>query len=666
MMNKLRHKYLAMALVFALLLGMFPVTAAEADTTESGTTLQNPTTSDDGVTTWDCIYFGNYYQSSSPAKDPIKWRVLSVDGDDVFLLADQNLDCRPYNTTNTSVTWGTCTLRSWLNGYGSSSNQPSVDYSSNNFINAAFTQEEQQAIKTTTVENEDNLTYGTTGGNTTYDKVYLLSISEVMNTAYGFTSSDAASNTRCATNTAYAAEQGASSAKLYGASDRENYWWLRSPGNVGQCASIVRNVGSVYTSGYSVYYGYLAVRPALHLDLSSASGQWKYAGIVDSNGKTADARPTATPTVTPTSSPTEEPTSSPTTPPTVTPTVTPTATPTVEPTATPTVEPTVPPTVTPTAEPTVEPTAEPTVEPTTEPTATPTVTPAPTSTAASLNLSSLRAKYTLVSEEKADQAAIQLSWTKNSAATGYEIYRAGSRNGTYQKLATVSAGETSYTDRAVTKGKTYYYRVQAVRNGSAGSYAAVTGTVSGKLARPTIRTAKYSGKQLTVKFRQAEGNKAQVEIYDGSWSEPITVSLSKSVKWGIGTARKGYKIRVRTYQKIGGKRVYSKWSKAYTMTLSKKDSVVLPQSMSRYLKESELKKLSEKEILLALNELYARRGYLFQKNSFLVNYFNSCKWYKGKYKSQAVVEKKFNKYERRNRDILVAYEKKYKLNRRKK
>ncbi|MCI9537872.1 MAG: hypothetical protein HFG35_06230, partial [Eubacterium sp.] len=62
--------------------------------------LKNPTT-ENGITTWDCIWFGNYWQEDingdgkadkNDEKTPIKWRVLSVEGDDVFLLADKNLD----------------------------------------------------------------------------------------------------------------------------------------------------------------------------------------------------------------------------------------------------------------------------------------------------------------------------------------------------------------------------------------------------------------------------------------------------------------------------------------------------------------------------------------------------------------------------------------------
>ena len=65
------------------------------------------------------VYFGKYEQSSNGTggyiTEPIKWRVLSNSGSQLFLLADQNLDRKQYNNTNTSVKWESCDLRTWLN-----------------------------------------------------------------------------------------------------------------------------------------------------------------------------------------------------------------------------------------------------------------------------------------------------------------------------------------------------------------------------------------------------------------------------------------------------------------------------------------------------------------------------------------------------------------------
>ena len=182
----------------------------------------------------------------------------------------------------------TCTMRSWLNGYGASSNVDSIDYSSDNFIDAAFTSAEKNVIRQVTVVNEDNPYYGTEGGNDTKDKVYLLSIAEASNASYGFNSTfDTDSKTRVATNTAYVA--GKSGMFDVGKAD---YWWLRSPGGSASDASYVYDTGYGYYSLDYVDIASVAVRPALHLNLSS-SNLWSYAGTVSSEGGSVSV---ATPT----------------------------------------------------------------------------------------------------------------------------------------------------------------------------------------------------------------------------------------------------------------------------------------------------------------------------------------------------------------------------------
>ena len=293
MKRRKTKRLLARLLALVMVLSLCEITLGQSTPVKAAVSLQNPTTDGNGVTTWDCIYFGNYYQSNSSTKEPIKWRVLSVHGNDAFLLADQNLDAKPYNEEYTDVTWATCTLRTWLNG---------------TFLNTAFTSAEQVAIKNTTVVNEDNPKYGTEGGENTTDKVYLLSIAEASNTAYGFNGDfETESKTRAAKNTVYAKECGAWTSTW--ASVRTEYkgngdWWLRSPGDYSFDASSVNYFGSGGNYGFSVYHDDVAVRPALHLNLSSST-LWSYAGKVTANvgGGSSQATPTPTPTSKPTPTP---------------------------------------------------------------------------------------------------------------------------------------------------------------------------------------------------------------------------------------------------------------------------------------------------------------------------------------------------------------------------
>ena len=297
-MKRKTKRLLAGLLALVMVLSLCEITLEQSTPAKAAVSLQNPTTNENGVTTWDCICFGKYWQNytngdgkadQNDQKEPIKWRVLSVNGNDAFLLADKNLDAKPYNKERTSVTWATCTLRTWLNG---------------TFLNTAFTSAEQAAIRNTIVVNEDNPYYGTEGGANTTDKVYLLSIAEACNTVYGFNGEFRAdSETREAKNTAYAKECGASTwmGTEYEGNDD---WWLRSPGRLSDDASYVYFIGCGVYDGYDVNYDHFAVRPALHLNLSSST-LWRYAGKVTANvgGCSSQATPTPTPTSKPTPTP---------------------------------------------------------------------------------------------------------------------------------------------------------------------------------------------------------------------------------------------------------------------------------------------------------------------------------------------------------------------------
>ena len=280
-MKRKTKRLLAKFLALVMVLSLCEITLGQSTPAKAAVSLQNPTTNGNGVTTWDCIYFGNYYQSNSSTKEPIKWRVLSVNGNDAFLLADKNLDDKLYNEEHTSVTWATCTLRTWLN---------------DTFLNTAFKSAEQAAIKNTIVVNEDHPSCGTEGGENTNDKVYLLSIAEASNTAYGFNGEfHTSSETREAKNTAYAEECGAwmSPSTEY---EGNGGWWLRSPGNSSAVASSVDFAGlGVDSWGVDVGDVHVAVRPALHLNLSS-SNLWRYAGKVTSEGGGGLSQATPTPT----------------------------------------------------------------------------------------------------------------------------------------------------------------------------------------------------------------------------------------------------------------------------------------------------------------------------------------------------------------------------------
>ncbi|MCM1273183.1 MAG: fibronectin type III domain-containing protein [Clostridium sp.] len=64
----------------------------------------------------------------------------------------------------------------------------------------------------------------------------------------------------------------------------------------------------------------------------------------------------------------------------------------------------------------------------------------------------------------ARKAVIQ--WSKVTNAKKYVVYRATSKNGKYKKIATTT--KTSFTDKKLKKGKTYYYKIKAAGTNLAG------------------------------------------------------------------------------------------------------------------------------------------------------------------------------------------------------
>lgn len=264
---------------------MLPTAALAADTGKAIQLVTNDGAGNIGGGQADNVYFGNYYQSNDSTNEPVKWRVLANANGQLFLLADQNLDVFQYHTENESVTWERSTMRSWLNGYGASSNtggSSGIDYAGDNFLDTAFSAKEQRAIVETTVVNDDNTDYDTEGGNDTTDRIFLLSLTEASNRNY-FPNDIS----RSSTNTAYVAGGGKLGSSMYDAGEPD-WWWLRSPGFDNQKAAFIEwEDGGPVADGNPVNNKNSAVRPAFNLNLenvlfTSAATGGKSAGGMDS------------------------------------------------------------------------------------------------------------------------------------------------------------------------------------------------------------------------------------------------------------------------------------------------------------------------------------------------------------------------------------------------
>ena len=63
-------------------------------------------------------------------------------------------------------------------------------------------------------------------------------------------------------------------------------------------------------------------------------------------------------------------------------------------------------------------------------------------------------------------------------ATGYEIYRAASKKGTYKKIKTISKASTvKYSNTKLKKKATYYYKIRAYKKISGGKVYSTYSTI---------------------------------------------------------------------------------------------------------------------------------------------------------------------------------------------
>lgn len=80
---------------------------------------------------------------------------------------------------------------------------------------------------------------------------------------------------------------------------------------------------------------------------------------------------------------------------------------------------------------------------------------------------------------------------------------------------------------------------------------------------------------------------------------------------------------------------------------------IFTNSDSSYLSNAQVSALSDNDLQLAINEIYARRGRIF-KDASLNAYFNSQSWYEGKYTAEEFEKNvKFNTYEQKNLQLLI-------------
>ena len=183
----------------------------------------------------DVFELGTYHYDENGAYRPLEWRILKIKGTHALAISTECIELQHYNEFDGPVSWETSTIREWLN---------------NSFAKAVFTAEDRKRVSGARIANPSNDTFGTDGGNSTKDRLFLLSIEE----AETLFDSD---EDRKASPSPYAESLGAN-----------QWWWLRSPGHKDTHAAYVGGDGSINMGGSKACLIARSVRPAFYLKLN--------------------------------------------------------------------------------------------------------------------------------------------------------------------------------------------------------------------------------------------------------------------------------------------------------------------------------------------------------------------------------------------------------------
>lgn len=175
----------------------------------------------------------------------IEWFILDQNGSELFLLSKYIVEKRWYHDCWEEVYWANSFIRHYLN---------------NDFIKI-FSPQEQNRILNTKLQNANNPWFGTEDGPDTKDRIFLLSIEEVLKF---FGSAMATNPPKGSDKWTYSDSYNPLRMAMY---EQDPYWWrLRSPGYYRKTSASVAKDGKIYIRGNGVYGSSTdkgGIRPAL-------------------------------------------------------------------------------------------------------------------------------------------------------------------------------------------------------------------------------------------------------------------------------------------------------------------------------------------------------------------------------------------------------------------
>ncbi len=168
---------------------------------------------------------------------------------------------------------------------------------------------------------------------------------------------------------------------------------------------------------------------------------------------------------------------------------------------------------------------------------------------------------------------IKLNWNRVAGANGYYIYRSSSRTGGYKKVGTVTnASQLTWLDKAISIGKTYYYKLQArgAKNNMKAKYSAVISCTNAPSVTKGLKVSSKSKTFLKLAWAKQAGVTGY-KIYQYKNSKWIGIKTIKNYDTTSSTMKglasgTTYKFKIRAYKTSNKKIAYGAYSKIITVS----------------------------------------------------------------------------------------------------
>ena len=160
---------------------------------------------------------------------------------------------------------------------------------------------------------------------------------------------------------------------------------------------------------------------------------------------------------------------------------------------------------------------------------------------------------------------VTLQWTKNSAASGYEIEQY--KSGKWVNVAKITGNATtSYTVKGLAAGTAgYKFRMRAVRDGAYSDYTSALSVNTNPYGVGGFKCSSKTSTSVTLKWNKgttASGYQLQ-QYKNGKWVTIYTANKATNTSYtvkGLKAGTAGYRFRIRAYKTYGNTKQYGSWS----------------------------------------------------------------------------------------------------------